>query len=70
MKMGFRDPSRIEPMLDKLREAWQIYPDMRLGQLITVCAGQSNICGIEDDILLKGIEGYISGLRGSGAFEN
>ncbi len=29
-----RDPARIGPTLDTLREVWEENPDMRLGQLI------------------------------------
>ena len=29
-----RDPQRIEPLLDALRDAWRASPDQRLGQLI------------------------------------
>lgn len=54
-----RDPKRIDPMLEKLSEAWKLYPDMRLGQLIGVCAESNNLFSMEDDELLKGIEIYI-----------
>ena len=59
---GTRDPKRIEPTLKKLEEAWKLYPDMRLGQLIAVCAGADNIFGIEDDIMLEGINKYIDNM--------
>lgn len=29
-----RDPKRIQPMLDYVRQVWEKYPDMRLSQLI------------------------------------
>ncbi len=58
-----RSPERIEPMLDKLREAWQLYPDMRLGQLIVACAGTANIFGIEDDVLSVGLQQYIDSMQ-------
>ncbi len=60
-----RDPERISPMLDKLREAWELYPDMRLGQLIAVCAGTDHIFGIEDDIMLGRMQAYIDSMRGA-----
>lgn len=53
-----RDPERIKPMLEKLEEAWSLYPDMRLGQLIAVCASCDNIFGIEDEDLYKRIQMY------------
>ena len=59
---GIRDSKRIEPTLKKLEEAWKLYPDMRLGQLIAVCAGTNNIFGIEDDIMLEGINKYIDNM--------
>lgn len=29
-----RDPNRIDPMIEKLRELWKESPDLRLGQLV------------------------------------
>lgn len=29
-----RDPARIDPLLEKLGEAWKKYPDMRFGQFM------------------------------------
>ena len=54
-----RDPERIDLMLEKLSEAWKLYPDMRFGQLIATCAKTSNIAGVEDEEMLKDIEKYI-----------
>jgi len=58
-----RNPERITPMLEKLREAWELYPDMRLGQLIAVCAGTDHIFGIEDDVMLGRMQDYINSMR-------
>ena len=57
-----RDVNRIDPILEALGKAWKLYPDMRLGQLISVIAGQSPnyIFGIEDEEMLKCIEKYIA----------
>lgn len=63
---GTRDPKRIELTIKKLEEAWKLYPDMRLGQLIAVCAGTDNIFGIEDDIMLERIQAYINNMKGAG----
>ena len=60
---GIRDPKRIEPTIKKLEEAWKLYPDMRLGQLIAVCAGTNNIFGIEDDIMFECISKYINNMK-------
>lgn len=61
-----RDPKRIQPILEKLEEAWKLYPDMRLGQLIVVCAGTDKIFGTEDEEMLKNIEAYIDKMKGAG----
>ena len=61
-----RNPKRIKPMLGKLEEAWNLYPDMRLGQLIAVCAGRDSVCGIEDDKMLERIQGYIDKMKNAG----
>lgn len=60
MKGKQRNPERIKPMLEKLEEAWALYSDMRLGQLIAVCAGTDHIFGIEDDVLYAGLQEYIN----------
>lgn len=61
-----RNPDRIRPMLEKLEKAWNLYPDMRLGQLIAVCADRDNICGIEDEKMLERIQGYIDNMKKAG----
>ena len=66
MSKRSRDQNRIEQMLKKLEEAWKLYPDMRLGQLIAVCAGNDNIFGIEDEVMLERIQAYISNMKGAG----
>lgn len=66
MSKRSRDQKRIEPMLKKLEEAWKLYPDMRLGQLIAVCAGNDNIFGIEDEVMLERIQAYINNMKGAG----
>ena len=58
-----RSPERIEPMLEKIKEAWVLYPDMRLGQLLATCTQLANISGVEDDELLRGIEEYIDSMK-------
>ena len=61
-----RNPDRIRPMLERLEEAWNLYPDMRLGQLIAVCAGRDSVCGIEDDKMLERIQDYIDKMKNAG----
>lgn len=53
-------------MLGKLEEAWNLYPDMRLGQLIAVCVGKDSVCGIEDDKILERIKDYIDKMKNAG----
>jgi len=57
-----RDPNRISDFCDRLKAAWSVNPDWRLGQLIAnavrVETGAVN-CDpfyIEDDKLIDGIE--------------
>jgi len=52
-------------MLEALKEAWEIYPDMRLGQLLCVCAGAAAISGVEDDVMLAGIKQYRDSMKAS-----
>lgn len=61
-----RNPKRISLMLGKLEEAWNLYSDMRLGQLIAVCVGRDSVCGIEDDKMLERIQGYIDNMKNAG----
>lgn len=63
MNSGFRDPKRIDSMLAKIKEAWELYPDMRLGQLLVTCAECVYLSGIEDDEMLAGIQKYIDGMN-------
>lgn len=58
-----RSLERIEPMLEKIKEAWVLYPDMRLGQLLATCTQLANISGVEDEELLRGIEEYIDSMK-------
>lgn len=53
MGSGFREPKRIDSMLAKIKEAWELYPDMRLGQLLAACAECANLSGVEDDEMLS-----------------
>ena len=43
-----RDPTRIDPILDKIRDLWKRHPDMRLGQLIFLLVGGKDLWSIED----------------------
>lgn len=52
-----RDPARIDPMLDKIREIWYTNPDLRLTQLLgnTFNVGSDGYY-MEDDVLLERLD--------------
>ena len=47
-----RDPNRIGPTLEVIRQLWEKYPDWRLGQLVFNLAGRDPFY-IEDDELVR-----------------
>jgi hypothetical protein len=55
-----RDPARIEPMLNRIRILWELYPDWRLGQLLVNIVRPKRSCPevfyIEDDELIRRLE--------------
>ena len=53
-----RDPKRIGKILDRLRQAWEENPDLRLGQIIAAAAmtGDRDTYYTEDDVLIARIE--------------
>lgn len=51
-----RDIKRIKPMLEEIEKVWELYPDLRLGQLLVMCAGKTDLFSIEDDNLLVKIK--------------
>jgi uncharacterized protein YihD (DUF1040 family) len=65
-----RDPKRISEILSLIRNVWESYPDLRLGQLI-INSGPSNLDTInsfedifylEDEILVKRLKAkYLGG---------
>lgn len=54
-----RDPARINEVLAVLRVAWQLDPDLRLGQLIVNAVRPSSPCPdvfyVEDDKLAESL---------------
>ena len=55
-----RDIKRIDPMLKEFEELWKMYPDLRLGQLISILASKylgkdTNTFFPEDDLWLVAI---------------
>ncbi len=58
-----RDPKRIDPLLEKLGEAWKQTPDWRFGQFMTNlfrCYGKDPFYA-EDDEWMAGLQAYIDG---------
>jgi uncharacterized protein YihD (DUF1040 family) len=58
-----RDPNRIGRIIVKLQAAWQIGPDMRLGQLLVNLRGQGpddSVYEIEDDVWETQLDEFIA----------
>ena len=56
-----RDPERIRPFLAKLEELWNLYPDFRFLQLVTVLSNtEVDPFYVEDDETLKSILYYLT----------
>jgi len=60
-----RDPERIPEILNKLKEIWEKYPDLRLGQLISNMSDRSPwpLFYIEDDEFIERMEEFYQGVR-------
>lgn len=67
-----RDPARIDPLLEKLGEAWKKYPDMRFGRFMnnffSVC--EQNVFNTEDDVWEVALDAFIRGERPPAAIKN
>ena len=46
-----RDPQRIERVLADLRIHWHLHSELRLGQLVSNLARDSDVFYVEDDVL-------------------
>ena len=53
-----RDPDRISDVLDRLKEIWLKYPDLRLGQLIGNVLQDPVLYYIEDKELVDRLDNY------------
>lgn len=51
-----RGPNRIDDILERLKDIWKAYPDLRLGQLIMNVANDPILYYLEDEELLKKME--------------
>ena len=62
-----RDPARIDRILELLREYWEHYPDLRLGQIVVGAIRPSQPCpqifSAEDDVVEKSLAANVAPLR-------
>ena len=67
-----RDPNRIEPLLARVAEAWDRYPDLRFGQFMCNFFGscRCDVFHIEDDYCLAALQTFIDGKDPKEAIEN
>lgn len=59
-----RDPRRIRKFCNRLAAAWELFPDLRFGQLVYIIFDQMNDektdpFYVEDDAMIECIEQYI-----------
>jgi uncharacterized protein YihD (DUF1040 family) len=59
-----RDKNRIAPLLKRLQDLWEKFPDLRLGQMITSLASKSdNIYFMEDEEIITSLEKKLSTVK-------
>lgn len=58
-----RDPRRIDVIINKLRDAWKMHPDLRLGQLMCIIEGGNDMFGTEDNVTLERIEKFMEDFK-------
>ena len=67
MTLTPRDPTRIDRMIELLREAWHLVPDWRLTQLVINAADLQEVSGplfvMEDDKMEQRLKATVGGLR-------
>jgi hypothetical protein len=54
-----RDIKRIDPMVEKFRELWKKYPDMRFGQLLLFIYSEFNRIEERDTFYIEDEKGLI-----------
>lgn len=58
-----RDPNRIEPILELLREVWTASPDLRLGQILVnamkLDEPVTRVFYCEDDVVERGLRNLL-----------
>lgn len=56
-----RDPKRIDIILNRIKQIWNKYPDLRLGQLIVnVISDDSILYMLEDEEMIRSLEDFYS----------
>ena len=58
-EVSMRDPKRIEPLLDQIKDTWEFVPDLRLGQLLCIMAGEDDVFNLEDDVLSERLKNHV-----------
>ena len=59
-----RDPKRIPKILKEIEKIWVTQPDLRLGQLLGNCFGETGLYYVEDEKLFKVLkEAYDKGFK-------
>jgi len=53
-----RDESRIDVIVDKLRDIWKDNPDLRLGQIVSICSYGYDIFYIEDGLMFDNLKEF------------
>ena len=53
-----RNPDRIEIILDAIKQIWQKYPDMRLGQLLLNVLPDPALYYVEDTELINALTDF------------
>lgn len=56
-----RDPSRIDTILQGVKDVWSTVPDLRLGQLLLNALPDPALYYLEDEELIKYLNKYYTG---------
>ena len=53
-----RNPDRIDKILNEIKNIWEKYPDLRLGQLLCNVLRDPALYYVEDDQLVESLKKY------------
>lgn len=56
-----RNPERIEPICDALKEHWMEHPDLRLGQLVCNLSASQETFFVEDTVMIYELDAQFNG---------